>query len=735
MAESWQRGDGLPYWTPLILSGMPLAANQLAMLAYPPAWLLLLLPLELTFNLLFIFHLLLGGFGIYFLLREYNLSREAALLGGLTFALNGKWLAHAAGGHVSMVGAIGWMPWALVGVMMLFRTQAGFSDSSLRPQNREQPVTTRRPPIPWVACVIIALSLGMQLVTHTLPVIYTVYLIAAMVSWHFLIAAWQVHEAGGKWGAFLLSFFWSTLYLAIACGLGGLLGAGQLLPLIELIEYSNRSLSPVQAAEYSVTPVQLLIGLLLPSAQGGHELVIYLGLVPLLIALFGIHRRSWSWFYGVILLFSILFALGPSTPIHSLFYDFVPGFRWVRTPARMFFVGAIATSALVGFGIDRLRTTHWSENAQQWLTRMSVIIGATALILGLGFTFLFGQAGRAPLALALFMPVGLTVILLRMRERVSSQFMVLLLGLLLYLDLASFDLSMMRFDPLDEALAEGRPAATYLAQQSGTFRVYSPSYSLSMQTAAAFNLQLADGVEPVHLATYDQFMARAGGYDDAGFSVTIPHFGDGPLETALKDVEPNLRLLGLLNVDYVAAAFPMNWKGLSLEQKIDDTYIYRNGEALPRAWVAHQTRPPESDWLAQLESLSNLADVAIVDSDTPLSNDDIPAGSAEITAYGSNQIQIETEVETPGWLVVSEIWYPGWQATVNGSTQPVEKVNGLLRGVYLSEPGRYDIVLDYRPASVIWGNRLAWTTAALLIGVTLWRVGLRTKTSQPDESF
>lgn len=740
MAQSWQNGDGLPHWSPLILSGMPLAANQLAMLAYPPAWLFFILPLELTFNLLFVFHLLLGGFGIYFLLREnHQLSKEAALLGGLTFALNGKWLAHAAGGHVSMVGAIGWMPWTLVGVMLLFKTQPAAQINNSSKQNHEVSglhiIFSHRPTIPWLACVLIALSLGMQIVTHTLPVIYTVYLVAAMVAWHFLLRGGQVRKAGDGLSVFFLRFGWLVVYLAMACSLAGLSGAGQLLPLLELVDLSNRSLTLAQAAEYSVTSVQLLVGLLLPSAQGGHELVIYLGLIPLLIAVFGVNRRQpWSWFYAAILIFTILFALGPTTPVHSLFYHFVPGFQWVRTPARIFFVGAIAVSVLVGFGLDRLKATHWTETAQQWLTRLALIIGATALILGLGLAFVFGQTGRATFALALFIPVGLVIILLRTRQRISPRLMVLLLGLLLYLDLASFNLSMMRFASLDEALAPGRPAADYLAQQPGLFRVYSPSYSLPTQTAAAFNLQLADGVEPVHLSIYDQFMARAGGYRNSGFSVTIPHFGDAPLDIALKNVEPNLRLLGMLNVDYLAAAFPMPWPGLRLEQEVDGTYIYRNAEALPRAWVAHQARSPETDWLAQLESLPNLADIVVAESDRPLNDEPLPASNAEIIAYSADHIQIETELDAPGWLVLSEIWYPGWQATVNGSPQPVEQVNGLLRGVYLNQPGRYDIALSYQPASVIWGNRLAGMTGILLIVITVWRVGLHIKTSARAES-
>jgi hypothetical protein len=58
---------------------MPLAANQLAMLFYPPAWLFLFLPPAPVFNLLFVFHSILGGTGVFYLLREgHYLSGQVA---------------------------------------------------------------------------------------------------------------------------------------------------------------------------------------------------------------------------------------------------------------------------------------------------------------------------------------------------------------------------------------------------------------------------------------------------------------------------------------------------------------------------------------------------------------------------------------------------------------------------------------------------------------------------------
>jgi hypothetical protein len=344
-----------------------------------------------------------------------------------------------------------------------------------------------------------------------------------------------------------------------------------------------------------------------------------------------------------------------------------------------------------------------------------------ALLIGLGLAFGSGQSGpiiRAAMALAIFIPLGLMLILFRMQHLISGQLTLSLLGILLVGDLIWFDTSMLRFVPLETALSPGHAAAEYLAQKPGYFRVYSPSYSLPMQTAAAADLALADGVEPVHLAVYDQFMARAGGYHDAGFSVTIPHFGNGPLETSLKEVEPNLKLLGLLNVTYLVSAFPMAWPGLALETELAGTYIYRNEQALPRAWVVHQTIPTETDWLAQLEAMPEVAHIALVEHQNtqPASQTlNVQPSTAAITHYSANRIEIETEIRQPGWLVLSEIWYSGWQATVNGAPQPVEKVNGFLRGLYLNQAGQYQIKMEYQPRSVTWGCWISSLTAGLLI--------------------
>jgi hypothetical protein len=667
MAQTWQAAGTLPLWTPANLSGMPLAANQLAMRFYPPAWLLVLLPLGLGFNLLFVFHLFWGGLGTYRLLCSgLDLDAWPALAGALTFALGGKLLAHTAGGHVSLVGAMAWMPWALWGGQMLIR------------QRR----------LRWA--VLAAAALAMQIATHSLITLYTAYF---MVAWQVANSKFQIPNLKSL-----------SLLLPIPL-LAAWLGAVQLLPLAELAGASNRALSLAQASDYALTPLTLLVGLLLPNARGGHEAVIYWGLVPSVLACLGLSRADKrSWFLVGVVLLAAVFALGTATPLFELVYRLVPGFSWVRTPARAFLPASMAVAILAGMGLQRLL-----KGQAGWSTPAAVVAGAFTLALGLGLATLFGQVNRAALGLALFPALTLLVAGLAVRRRLSPRLALAGLALLVFADLASFDTTLIRFVSPAAAFADGQVAA-YLAGQPGLFRVYSPSYNLPPYLAAKAGLQTADGVEPVHLSAYDRFMALAGGYGDASFSVTLPPFPPGRLPSeAFRDTQPDLRLLGLLNVEYLAAAFPMNSAGLAPMAEISGTFIYRNAYALPRAWIASPVWPPTwtqvaGDWAAQLAALADLGAKSIGEGKS----------SAAVTRYAPDHIEVEASLPEAGLLVLGEIWYPGWQVTVDGQPRPVERLAGLLRGVSL-DAGTHRVVFDYSPASVRWGTALSLTGWAVVL--------------------
>ena len=109
----------IPLWRHLILSGEPFAANPLSGLWYSPNLLLLVLPLTVAFNLLFVLHTAWAGWGAYRLARSIGASCAGGLLAALTVMLTPKAIAHLASGHVGLYFAWAWLPWVLWAVRRL----------------------------------------------------------------------------------------------------------------------------------------------------------------------------------------------------------------------------------------------------------------------------------------------------------------------------------------------------------------------------------------------------------------------------------------------------------------------------------------------------------------------------------------------------------------------------------------------------------------------------------------
>jgi uncharacterized membrane protein YfhO len=79
---------------------------------------------------------------------------------------------------------------------------------------------------------------------------------------------------------------------------------------------------------------------------------------------------------------------------------------------------------------------------------------------------------------------------------------------------------------------------------------------------------------------------------------------------------------------------------------------------------------------------------------------------AQIAAFAPNKIELDVSAQSRGLLVLSENYYPGWRATIDGQAAPIYRAFGALRGLVVA-PGRSRVVLRYAPASVYWGALLS----------------------------
>jgi hypothetical protein len=152
--------------------------------------------------------------------------------------------------------------------------------------------------------------------------------------------------------------------------------------------------------------------------------------------------------------------------------------------------------------------------------------------------------------------------------------------------------------------------------------------------------------------------------------------------------------------------------------------VYKNPNAFPRAWFVHKSVVESSSDAA----FRRLADPAIdlhttAILDAPLRTAlDGTAGTEEsvrFRSYEADRMAIDIDSGKPALLVLSEMYYPGWRATVNGKPAEILKVDGALRGILVpAGPGRVD--LEYAPFSFYAGAAVSLVTfGAVLAGLVV----------------
>jgi hypothetical protein len=199
---------------------------------------------------------------------------------------------------------------------------------------------------------------------------------------------------------------------------------------------------------------------------------------------------------------------------------------------------------------------------------------------------------------------------------------------------------------------------------------------------------------------YAAYMELASGVPRRGYGETIPAmYGEGGVATVNRQARPNLALLGLLNVRYVAAEFPIAAAGLRELARFGGTYLYENLHVQPRAFVVGRVVPVDGfpsalAWLQRQDS-GELGMVAAVEGGQRLVE---PAVESEIVweQRSPNRLALRVALERPGFLVLSQVWYPGWEAVVDGQPAEVWRADGVLTGIYLL-PGKHIVTFRYSP--------------------------------------
>jgi ABC-type proline/glycine betaine transport system permease subunit len=559
---------------------------------------------------------------MYLLLRHEGLSAETAVFGALAFEAMPKLFAHYGAGHISLIYAISWTPW------LLYTHRYRYTDDT--------PLRSG-----WLGLLCQpGLVLALVLLADVRWGFY-----AGVLWWGYSFAHSQQHRQRSEILRHLNVLIFQSL-------LGLLLAAPLLLPFAEYTRLSTRmEVKPENLFVFSLPPLRLF-GLLFPDFGGFYEWVLYPGGVVILLALLGFWWRGAKIvirFWQLTVLISLVLSLGAYLPGMESITSF-PGLNLLRVPSRWLFITGIGLAALAAHCLERIGN-ELEPITKKRLNLALVALSMLAITWSIAIWVITKDYSPSNLWGSLIILAGSLCIYLLINRHMSFHIGILLLILLCATDLMITNVSLFESKAAETVLAEASDEATQLGEDGSKYRIYTPSYSMPQHIAVNNAFELANGVDPLQLSGYVDYMEQASGVPITGYSVVLPPIADGDPNTANSAYQPDPYLLGLINVKYVLAAYPLQVEGL-VEENVDSSILYINHEVQPRAWVQ------------------------------PL---DVPTGEeispVDVSVYQPNHIEVEAE--GPGLLVLSEIMYPGWRAQIDGKPIEIQPVMGILRSIIL----------------------------------------------------
>jgi hypothetical protein len=530
-----------------------------------------------------------------------------------------------------------------------------------------------------------------------------------------------------------------TLHTLLFLLTGLALAAIQFIPAVEYTLLSVRAAGTYDKMSGGF-PITHVIQFLLPG-QVSHYSPLYIGIIGLILAVwvvFAIPNRQTT-FWALVAFIALLLSLGGNTFLYTPLYLATPGFAIFRGQERWAFAVAFSLSVLAGYGFKQLTTTdhrpltaaksspdhasrltlHASRLTPHvsftfYVSRFTSFLFLFALLLTFIFFFGLNTTGWTPAspfygllgaATLLTILLALAWLLWQFADRLHPAIFTALTAALICFDLYSVNWQTNLYPQPPEWHTQ-MPAVVAAIKKDAAespdepYRVYN-EFRLYDNYGIPFEIEDLWGASPLRPARYDQFLAPP-----------------MPIE----------RTWELLNVKYV-----ITWrKELYVPSIIiyeepagqDTTYVHRLNTVGPRAWLVSQVEiaddktilqkiadPNFDRWHIALLEPSESASQRI----SELTNGELANGEASSFTPHASRFTLHVTTPTPALLILSEIDYPGWQATVDGQSAPILRTNYILRAVPVPA-GEHTVELTFRP--------LSFTIGAIFSVVTLIAVAL-----------
>lgn len=701
----------LPLWNPFNGMGAPLLANYQLALFYPPGWPLFIFYasggypwLAWGYTFFVALHLVWSGIGVCKLVKNLGYGDLSCIISALAFSLSGYFVSRA--GFFSILWTGSWLPWVIFFTRKIPRTN--FSDKQI-------------------------FQIHLDL---TISITFMLLAGHAQLSWYILLLAffWLCFEAYSS-----RDFKTATICIwrfILACLFAVALAAVQLFPTFEYLQQSQRSgaVDMAEGLSYSLWPWRL-ITLLAPDFFGNPGLgdywgygnywedSIYFGVLPFLLAVSTVpltvlkkqqnssHNPKFIIFLWIVVLVSVILALGKFTPVFVFLYKYVPTFDMFNAPARMMIIAEFCLAILAGIGVE-----HWARPAGRglyWLRLATA--GGFAITLGAALTPFILQTAEltfirsAAIAGVWALATGVATLtkpdVSQQRKKISWNIcVVLLVGIDLIssawivtpvVDMSFYQKGMPENQQLRSSIGSGRlfirPRDEYQIKffrflRFNDFRPIEPSGNVRRVLLPNLNLideiPTANNFDPLLPARFVHWMETINGISDDEIMPWIRRMGVSLYEIYWPYEDSGVKFLT------VEGSNRIRWAPCAI-------FVRDEFEAFT-ALKSGILRPDASQ------------NVVVEIGDDKFEDKPCLPGSASLSVVQENPVRLDISINSDesGWLIISDVWYPGWMAFLDGNQTKLYRGDYLFRTIQLPR-GQHLVTLRYMPKSFWIGGTLS----------------------------
>lgn len=692
----------IPLWNPYNFSGTPLMANFQSAVFYPLNIVYLFCSQIAGWTILIMLQTFLASIFTYMFCRKIGIGKIGSILSSIAFSYSlfmSVFLEYNTIGHVIL-----WIP------LLLFLFERSLEKLS------------------GLEIILFSISLAFSVFAGHFQIFgFVLIFVLIYIFARIFFLSWKTSKKVKHAGLFM-----SLIILSIG------ISAIQLIPGIELIGQSARNMQSYSNLlnNLLIQPQQLILFLspdffgnpatrnyLLPDSYPGNA--IYIGIIPFIFALIGILELKKNYhvlFFATASLLILLFIT--RNPVSAVFYHIqIPLFS-TSSPNNAIFLLTFFLSMLAGFGMN-----SW-VNQKKNIHQILGLISCVFMVVWIGISIFHWRSNFNNFILSTFIFFIFVILILASNyiKNKKSVFAFLFIAVSV-LDLFYYFQKFNPFVPQDLIFPKTDIFST-LYKNSGINRFWGyGTAAVEPNFQTQYFLFSPDGYDPLYPKRYGEFIQSTNQgliskvFNNQNRSDAVIAGGYGELDFSTNKYR--IKVLDLLGVKHILdriengstiKTFPSGQ--FSLIYQKEGWRIFNNLEAAQRAFLTTDYKVFKTD--KEFEEIFfsgsfNPAKTVLLEEDIniPVSNKENKS-NIKFTSYSANTITLNTYSDITSLLFISDTYYPGWKAYIDGTSSRIYRADYDFRSIIVPK-GNHVVVFNYEPESFYLGIKITIISILSLI--------------------